>query len=84
MPLSKKIQNQITVLPDGQLECRETTIIMDNGKELSRSYHRKVIDVGDDVSGECQLVKDTASNLHTQTRIDARQGFKDAQTASKT
>lgn len=72
MALSKELQHQITVLPDGQLEVREATIIKENGVELSRSYHRKVIDVGDDVSAEPSLVKDIANGVHTPARVAAR------------
>lgn len=70
--LTKETEVQITVLPDGQLQQRVATIIKENGVELSRSYHRKVIDVGDDVSGEDQLTKDIAKGVFTNARANAR------------
>lgn len=70
--LTKETEVQITVLPDGRLQQRVATIIMEDGVELSRSYHRKVIDVGDDVSGEDDLTKDIANGVHTQARVNAR------------
>lgn len=72
MALTKKTEYQVTVLPDGQLEVREATIIMEGGKEITRTYHRKVIDVGDDVTNEPQLIKDIAGSVHTAERISAR------------
>ena len=72
MALTKEFETQTTVLPDGRLEVRTATLIMEDGIELSKSYHRKVIEVGDDVSGEDVIVQDIASNLHTQERINAR------------
>ena len=72
MALTKEYETQTTVLPDGQLQVRTATIIMEDGVELSKSYHRKVIDVGGDVSSESQLVQDIASSVHTQSRINAR------------
>ena len=77
--LTKEIEHQVTVLPNGLLECREATLIMEDGKELSRSYHRHVIEVGADVSNECQLIQDTANQLHTPERIAARKVVLDAQ-----
>lgn len=70
--LTKELETQVTVLGDGQLQQLVITIIKEDGKELSRSYHRKVIDVGDDVSGEDNLTKDIAKSVHTQARINAR------------
>ena len=72
MALTKKIEHIITVLNDGQLQVGEITKIMEDGVELSSSIHRHVVDVGDDVSAESQLVQDTASNLHTPARIADR------------
>ena len=70
--LTKEYETQTTVLPDGQLQIRTATLIMEDGVELSKSYHRKVIDVGDDASGEDQMVQDIASSIHTSARISAR------------
>ena len=76
MALTKETETQTTVLPDGQLQVRTATIIMEDGVELSKSYHRKVIDVGEDVTGEDQIVQDIASNMHTPARIAARAAAK--------
>ena len=34
------------------VQCREATIIKENGVELSRSFHRHVLSPGSDISGE--------------------------------
>lgn len=45
MALTKETKtDRIEVLEDGQLQVREATIIMDDGKEISRSFHRYVLD----------------------------------------
>lgn len=72
MALTKEYQTETTVLSDGQLQVRTATIVMEDGIELSKSYHRKVIDVGADVSSESQIVQDIASSVHTQSRVTAR------------
>lgn len=72
MALTKEIETQVTVLPDGQLQVRTATIVMEDGVELSRTYHRKVVDVGDDVTEEDDMVKEIAGSVHTPARIAAR------------
>jgi hypothetical protein len=40
----------MTILPDGQIQLRQDTVIEEDGVELSRTYHRSVLKPGDDVS----------------------------------
>ena len=70
--LTKELETEVTVKNDGQLEIKETTIIFEDGVAISRTNHRKVIDVGDDVAAETEIVKDIASTVHTKERIDKR------------
>jgi hypothetical protein len=74
--LTEKLEHHINVLPDGQLEVKEVTLIKRDGTLISRSNHRRVIDVGEDVSAEVELIKDTASGVHTPDRISARAAIK--------
>ena len=78
MSLSKRIEQQLTVKSDGQLEIRETSIIAEDGVDLSRSHKRRVIDVGDDVTNESNLIKDVAGKVHTPEKIAARKLFLEA------
>ncbi len=71
--IKQTVVDKIEVLEDGQMQIREAVRIIEDGELLSTSYARRVIDVGDDVSGEEQLVQDVASNMHTPARIAARQ-----------
>lgn len=75
MALSEQNEFQTTVLADGQLEVRKATIIMRDGEEISKTYHRHVVDVGDDVESEDQSVKDIAGVIHTPARKAARETF---------
>ena len=68
MSLTKKTESQVTVLPDFQLQVRTTTFIMEDGAEISKSYHRKVISVGADTAGEDEMVIEIADKLHTEER----------------
>lgn len=35
---------KIEILPDGQIQVREDTVIEEDGKELIRTYHRRVLE----------------------------------------
>ena len=45
---------------------RRRTAIMEDGKELSYSYHRRVLHVGTDLSSESDDLKALSSSLWTQ------------------
>ena len=76
MALTKEFETKLEVLSNGVIQQRLTTIILEDGVELSRSHHRKVIDVGDDVSQEDELTKSVAASVHTPERIAARAAAK--------
>lgn len=67
MALNKKIQiGKIEVLPMGQIQVRTDTIIEEDGKQLSKSYHRHVVEPDADITNEDQRVKDVANAVHTE------------------
>ena len=56
MALTKRTEiGNRTFLPDGQLQIRVDTVIEEDGKEIGRTYHRKVLAPGDDVAAEDPL-----------------------------
>jgi len=48
-----------------QIQERQRTAIVEDGKELSYSYHRRVLTPDADVSGESDEIKGMASSLWT-------------------
>lgn len=58
------------ILEDGQLQIRTDTVIEEDGIELSRTYHRRVISPGDNVTSEDKKVRDIASLIWTQEIVD--------------
>ncbi len=70
--ITKEITHAGEWLEDGQIQVKTITRIMEDGVEISKSFHRHVVDVGDDVSGESQMVQDVANSLHTPERLAAR------------
>ena len=63
------------------IQCRHATVIMRDGVEISRSYHRHVISPLDDVSGESAEVQSIAAAVHTDAVKAAYQAHLDAQAA---
>ena len=59
MTLEKKsFVDKLEILPDQKIvQVRTATVITDNGVEISRSFHRSVLNPNDDVSGQEPLVQ---------------------------
>ena len=66
MALTKEIiyEYEIRTIYKNIQERRRTAIIED-GEELSFSYHRRVLTIGDDLSGESDELKALSSSLWT-------------------
>ena len=83
MALTKETtEDRVEVVGDYKaLQVRTATIIKDDGKEISRSFIRKVLDCGKvnskdeftdtDISGESDQVKGIAAAVWTQSVKDA-------------
>jgi len=66
MAITKRTEiGSMEVLPMGQIQIRTDTIIEEDGVELSRKYHRHVVEPDSDTSNEDQRVKDVANTVHT-------------------
>jgi len=55
------------------IQIRQATIIERDGVEISRSFHRRVVAPGDDVSGETAEIQALADVVHTAEVIAAYQ-----------
>ena len=67
MALTKEVKyDKIEVVGEYKaVQCREATIVSENGKELTRSYSRHVLHPDSDISGESQEVKDICNAVWT-------------------
>ena len=61
----------IEVIGNGILQVRTKTAIMEDGKQISGSFHRHVVAPGDDYSGEDAKVQAIAASIHTAEVIAA-------------
>jgi hypothetical protein len=82
MALEKQtVVDKIEVLENGCVQVRTATRIMEDGVQLSQSYHRHVVAPGDDYSGEDARVQAICAATHTAEVIAA---YEAAQAARET
>ena len=67
MALTKEVKyDKIEVVGDYKaVQCRQATIVSEDGKELSRSFNRHVLHPDSDISGEPQEVQDLCAVVWT-------------------
>ena len=74
MALEKQtVVDKIEVLENGCVQVRTATRIVEDGVQLSQSYHRHVVAPSDDYSGEDARVQAICSATHTAEVIAAYQ-----------
>ena len=74
MAPTEKQEFKVEVIPPYSiLQVRRADIILKDGVEVARSYHRHVVSPGDDCSGECDCVKKVAAALHDEACCAAYQ-----------
>ena len=81
MSLEKVISvDLIEVIESGAVQVRTKTAIMEDGKQISGTFHRHVVAPGADYSGEDARVKAICAATHTAAVVAAYQA---AQAESK-
>jgi len=81
MALTKEIAiDKIEVLELGHIQVRQITRIVEDGKELSASYHRWALDPGADLTGQDAKVVAIANAIWTAEVVAA---YKAQQEANK-
>ena len=83
MALTKEVKyDKIEVVGEYKaVQCREATIVKEDGVELSRSYHRHVLQPDMDISGETQEVQDICNAVWSDEVKQAWSDFQDEQAA---
>jgi hypothetical protein len=69
----EKIQiiDRIEVIENGCVQVRTKTAIMEDGKQISGTFHRHVVAPGDDYSGEDARVQAICAATHTPEVVAA-------------
>lgn len=63
--------DKVEVTADGAVQVRTTTLIVENGVELTKTYHRHCVTPGQDFSEEDKMVRDICRVVHTPEKITA-------------
>jgi hypothetical protein len=72
MPSEKILSIDLVEIAENKcIEVRTKTIVMENGKQLSATFHRHVIAPGDDYSKEDAQVQSICSATHIASVVDA-------------
>jgi len=79
MALTKETNvDQITVTENGIVQVREATVITEDGKQISKTYHRHCVAPGDNYSNEEPRVQAICAAVHTAECIAAYQAQQEA------
>jgi hypothetical protein len=79
MALEKiEVVDRIEVVENGCVQVRTATRIMEDGKQISGTYHRHVIAPGDDYSHETNRVKAVCAATHDAWTVDAYKAMQEA------
>jgi hypothetical protein len=60
-----QIVDRIEVIENGSVQVRTKTAIMEDGKQISGTFHRHVVTPGDDYSNEDARVQAICAATHT-------------------
>ena len=84
MALEKTVAvDQIEVVANGIVQVREATVITEDGKQISKTYHRHTIAPGQDYSNEEARVQAVCAAVHTPECIAAYQAQQEANRLGK-
>jgi hypothetical protein len=79
MSLEKNtVIDKIEIVENGTVQVRQATIITEDGKQISRTFHRWCITPGEDYSTQEDKVKDICRVAHTPEVIAAYQAQQEA------
>jgi hypothetical protein len=80
MALTKEtVVDQITVTENGIVLYREATRIMEDGNQISQTYHRTSLTPGQDIADQPEKVQAICNAAWTPEVISAYEAFKAAQ-----
>ena len=83
MALTKEITYDYEIRGIGKnIQERKKTAIVEDGTELSSAYHRRVLSIGDNLSGESDEIKALSSSLWTPAVSASWSDFQTSQSLS--
>jgi hypothetical protein len=84
MALEKiEIVDRVEILETGCVQVRTKTVILENGKEISSTFHRHIIAPGDNYTKETNRVKAVCAAVHDASTVSAYKALQVALDESK-
>lgn len=71
MVTERQVVDQITFQEFGEIQVRTATVVLRDGVEITRMFHRHVVAPGDNLDAEDPRVKALAQIDHTPERVAA-------------
>ena len=71
MAFTEKQEYKIEVLENGTIQVRRADVILKDGTEVGRQYHRHVLTPGSDVTNEVERVRSIANVVWTSAVVTA-------------
>lgn len=82
MALEKQVEEHLEILPNGNIQIKTVTKILDEGVVIASTNHRSVCEPGDVVIDKSERVKDIAPVIWKPEVIAAHQAEKAAKEAA--
>ena len=82
MAFTETQEHKIEILENGVIQVRRSDVVLKDGEEVGRQYHRHVLTPGSDLSNEVQRVKDVAEATWTDEVIAAYDASQPASTGT--
>ena len=86
MAITKEVvkYDQMEIVGDHKaVQCREATIIKEDGVEISRTFHRYILHPDEDISGQPQEIQTVCNAVWTDAVKEAWATFKAEQEAER-
>ena len=71
MAFTEKQEYKIEVLENGTIQVRRADVILKDGTEVGRQYHRHVLTPGQDLTNEVERVRSIANVVWTSAVVTA-------------
>jgi hypothetical protein len=65
-----EVIDRMEILEDGQIQVRKATRILEDGIMISQSFHRHIVEPGQDMTKEHARVQEVATAIHSKKIID--------------
>lgn len=82
MPLEKQVEEHLEILPNGNIQIKTVTKVLDDGVVIATTNHRSICEPGDVVIDKSDRVKDIATVIWKPEVIAAHQAEKAAKQAA--